>query len=69
MGNVNHHAMERQPSPQNKQIKDSICLSKVFMKAVLKTVSINRLWHFINYTFWEDLNVVSITIVWEPLYS
>lgn len=39
------------------------------MKAVLKTVSINRLWHFINYTFWEDLNVVSITIVWEPLYS
>lgn len=60
MGDGNHHARERQPSPQNKQIKDNICLRKVFMEEVLKTVSINRLWHLMNYTFWEDLNVVSM---------
>lgn len=39
------------------------------MEELLKTVSINHLCHFMNYTFWEDLNVVSITIKYGSPYT
>ena len=69
MGIGKIHARKRQPSPQNKQINDNICLRKILMEEVLKTVSIKHLWHLMDYTFWEDLNMVSMKVKYGSPYT